>query len=250
MLTKDHISEFQKKGFTVLTNGVQEEELNLLHEEADTLSNYLMSEGYDLITDLGCVVEPWTCGYLDLPEEAKNYKTDAYEYSRIRDTLYWPNTCITTTTASHIILDKYGNYAAQLLDQKTVYLLNEQFIIKPPTTRSSSSFAWHRDSDYYRDDRHRDICSIACWTALDSVTEHNGTIEIEDFLGTHHTICAEAGTIVFMSDQLVHKSTCNLSSKFRRVYMNQFSASPLYHLDSDQQCLALAVPSPFQNSLP
>ncbi|KAG2228982.1 hypothetical protein INT48_007273, partial [Thamnidium elegans] len=152
--------------------GLQEQELNLLHEEADTLSNYLMSEGYDLITDLGCVV---------------------------------------------------GS--------------------------SSTSFAWHRDSDYYQDDRHRDIRSIACWTALDSVTEHNGTIEIRDFLGTHHTICAEAGTIVYMSDQLVHKSTCNLSSKFRRVYMNQFSASPLYYLDSDEQCVALAVPSPFQNSL-
>ncbi|KAI8083747.1 hypothetical protein BDF21DRAFT_492653 [Thamnidium elegans] len=205
-----------------------------------------MSEGYDLITDLGCVVEPWTCGYLDLPE-TKNYKTDAYKYSSIRDTIYWPNTC--TTTASHIILHKYGNYAAQLLDQKIVYLLNEQFIIKPPIGSSSTSFAWHRDSDYYQDDRHRDIRSIACWTALDSVTEHNGTIEIRDFLGTHHTICAEAGTIVYMSDQLVHKSTCNLSSKFRRVYMNQFSASPLYYLDSDEQCVALAVPSPFQNSL-
>jgi hypothetical protein len=33
-----------------------EEELCILHEEADILSNHLMSEGYDLIKDFGCVI--------------------------------------------------------------------------------------------------------------------------------------------------------------------------------------------------
>lgn len=32
------------------------EELDALVEEADTLANYLMDEGFDLVNDLGCIV--------------------------------------------------------------------------------------------------------------------------------------------------------------------------------------------------
>lgn len=80
---------------------------------------------------------------------------------------------------------------------------------------------------------------MACWTALDEVTEENGTIQIIDFLGTSTTIRVPSSTVVFMSDKLLHKSTNNLTLKFRRVYMVQFSTAPL--MMPDHQPLALAI---------
>lgn len=74
---------------------------------------------------------------------------------------------------------------------------------------------------------------------MDTVNEKNGTIEIKDFLGNQEIICVPAGSIVFMSDQLLHKSTGNASNKFRRAYMTQFSASPLLY--NDGQCVGLAI---------
>ncbi|KAI9363665.1 hypothetical protein BD770DRAFT_469604 [Pilaira anomala] len=236
MLTESHLTEFRTKGYTILENALDKEELELLYQESNILSNHLMSEGYDLTKDLGCIIEPWTCGYLD-PLETNEYKMDRDRYSRIRNEIYWPNTC--TTTASRIILDKYGRtWAAQLLEQTNVYLLNEQFIVKPPLTRSS--FEWHRDSDYYKEQSHREIPSVACWTALDEVTEENGTIQIIDFLGLSTTIRVPSSTVVFMSDKLLHKSTNNTTLKFRRVYMVQFSTAPLLIMP-DHQPLALAI---------
>lgn len=42
--------------FFLLLLALSQEELSILHEEADILSNHLMSEGYDLIKDFGCVI--------------------------------------------------------------------------------------------------------------------------------------------------------------------------------------------------
>ncbi|KAG2201993.1 hypothetical protein INT47_000532 [Mucor saturninus] len=235
MLTGANILEFQTKGYTILINGLSEAELKHLHDEADTLTNYLISEGYDIINDFGCIVEPWSCGFLD---GSSDYNMDRDKYSKIRNSISWNNSC-DTVQASDIVLSKYGSTWASLLLQQQVYLLNEQFIIKPPFSLLSSPFAWHKDSDYYQDERHRQERTVACWTALDTVDENNGTIEIKDFLGNQETICVPAGSIVFMSDQLLHTSTGNASSKFRRAYMTQFSSSPLLYQDG--QCVALAI---------
>lgn len=71
------------------------------------------------------------------------------------------------------------------------------------------------------------------------MNEKNGTLEIKDFLGNQQIIRVPAGSIVFMSDQLLHKSTGNASQQFRRAYMTQFSSSPL--LSRHGQCIGLAV---------
>lgn len=79
MLTRANILEFQEKGYTILIDGkgvdemilltgekkkglknefigLTKQELAHLHDEADTLTNYLISEGHDIIHDFGCIV--------------------------------------------------------------------------------------------------------------------------------------------------------------------------------------------------
>lgn len=65
-------------------------------------------------------------------------------------------------------------------------------------------------------------------------------MQLVDFLGENKILKASAGTVLFMSNQLLHKSTGNSSHLFRRAFMAQFSTCPL--LDDLQQCVGLAIP--------
>ncbi|RCI05788.1 hypothetical protein CU098_013130 [Rhizopus stolonifer] len=188
MLTDKHCLEFDKKGYTILFNALDQNETETFHNEADELANYLMSEGYDLVQDLGCIVEPLTCGYLDKPK-TDDYKTNKLEYSQHRDSI------LSGTSISDIILNKYATWASKLLQSDDIFLLNEQYIVKPPRTRSD--FAWHKDSDYYHDVRARVQPSIACWTALDDVDGLNGTLILQD----DTLVEMASGSIVFMSKE-------------------------------------------------
>ncbi|KAI9246199.1 hypothetical protein BY458DRAFT_528133 [Sporodiniella umbellata] len=233
MLTDKHSQEFNTNGYTILLAGLSSKEVEDLCNESDELTNYLMSEGRDLLKDLGCIVEPWTCGYLDQPQ-TNAYKTNIKEYKSHRDSI------LPDATISNIVLNKYSMWASQLLRSETVYLLNEQYIVKPPKT--CSDFDWHKDSDYYRDRRVREKCSIACWTALNDVNELNGTLVLQD----HTLVDVPAGSIVFMSSHLLHKSTGNKTSLFRRAFMPQFSTEPFVDLDKphlplSERCLGLAI---------
>ncbi|KAI7897799.1 uncharacterized protein BX663DRAFT_527226 [Cokeromyces recurvatus] len=202
-----------------------------------------MTEGYDLIHDLGCIVEPWTCGFLEFENDF--YKTDVKEYKKLRDSIL---DCDNGTLISDLVLHKYGAWARQLLETEDTYLLNEQYIIKPPSIFGLSQFAWHRDSDYYDDVRHRQEPTVACWTALDDVNRFNGTVELVDFQNNSYLLEVPAGSILFMSHRLLHHSTSNSSpQKFRRAYMAQFSKQPLVYFDKKEdlplasRCVALAV---------
>ncbi|CAO3623858.1 unnamed protein product [Cunninghamella blakesleeana] len=254
-LTVEHINEYQTKGYTILLNALTEEEVDLLHEEADMFINHLLSEGYDLLQDFGGVIEPFNCGLLDpLPstESQNRYKVNKSIYIDRRNQI--------SPSVAQLLLNSIGSLAQSLLygtlnnksNDKT-YLLNEQYIIKPPKTKNTSIFAWHRDSDYYQDISLRNEKTIACWIAVDSVNEENGTIYIKDPSSNendhHHdedslAISIPAGSIVFMSSQLLHKSSGNASSKFRRVFMPQYSKKPL--LDPQTSLpIALSVPINF-----
>ncbi|CAO3665816.1 unnamed protein product [Rhizopus microsporus] len=121
------------------------------------------------------IIEPWTCGYIDTPE-TKEYKVNKQEYVKIRDSIYPSD----HATVSGLLFDTYAIWASQLLNSKDIYLLNEQYIVKPPLSSSYSQFVWHRDSDYYHDTSIKNQMTVACWTALDDVNRVNGTVIVED----------------------------------------------------------------------
>ncbi|CDH50812.1 predicted protein [Lichtheimia corymbifera JMRC:FSU:9682] len=236
-LEQSHLEHFGTHGYTILYNALTHEQLEALYNEAEALVNYLISEDLDINTEYGCVIEPLTCGILDPPESA-SYKTNPLAYQQRR------NQILDNDIASSFILGSLAKWAASLLhvDQDVVYLMNEQFIVKPPRTSDTSQFKWHQDSEYL-DRSLRNERSIACWIALDDVDQHNGTILLGDPEKEQEAtpVCIPAGSIVFMSDQLYHKSTGNASGRFRRVFMPQYSKVPMIgHGNGD--VVGLAVP--------
>ncbi|KAH8555147.1 hypothetical protein BGW37DRAFT_525256 [Umbelopsis sp. PMI_123] len=217
MLTDTQCLHFAEKGYVIYERGLSWEQMELLHHEADILLNHVMDRDLDLVRDLGCIIEPLACGYIDdLPAD---YRTSVQVFCEQRD-LILDNGCST----SEILFSKMSKWSAQLLQCRSVYLLNEQYIIKPPSSRADSSFRWHTDGEYLpANEQH--IKSVACWTALDDVDESNGSLTIKPLDGSdEYLVNVAAGSIVFLSNRVVHKSTANQSRLFRRAYMPQYSA--------------------------
>ena len=136
----------------------------------------------------------------------------------------------------------------------TAYLFHEQFVVKGPEV--GMKFGWHQDSGYVGFD-HRPYMS--CWAALDDVSEENGTVYVLPFsrAGTRrrqeHSILDEsndkigyygddpgipviapAGSILVFSSVSFHRSSTNTSDGWRRVYLTQYSAEPIYTEDGSR----------------
>ncbi len=136
----------------------------------------------------------------------------------------------------------------------TAYLFHEQFVVKGPEV--GMKFGWHQDSGYVGFD-HRPYMS--CWAALDDVSEENGTVYILPFsrAGTRHRqehtmeegtndkigyfgddpgvpVVAPAGSVAVFSSVSFHRSSPNISGGWRRVYLTQYSAEPIYTEDGSR----------------
>lgn len=75
-------------------------------------------------TEIRVSLEPWSCGFLD--GSSRGYKMDRDEYSKIRNSISWNDSC-DTIQASDIVLSKYGStWASLLLEQPQVYLVSMQ----------------------------------------------------------------------------------------------------------------------------
>lgn len=132
-------------------------------------------------------------------------------------------------------------------------LFNEQYIVKPPRSGLESSFAWHRDSDWCRDQALGSFISI--WVALDDVHADNGGLLVRP--GTHLRtmtvtddgplarkpipIHLSAGSAVILSDMVAHSSGPNPLQYARRAWMPQFSSSPVVWR-STKDPVSLAIP--------
>ncbi|TPX67411.1 hypothetical protein SpCBS45565_g03797 [Spizellomyces sp. 'palustris'] len=243
--------------------------LKALQNECDALFNDLEE---DVVEDLGCIVEP-----LHNLEHAARTMYDIYQRRRSLVTEV-------SKPAASIMSSSVAPYARLLLPPTqdlclagAQHIFNEQYIIKPPHAGPQSAFQWHQDSQFMSDES-RLVPTIACWIALDDVSEHNGTLKVEpyftvippsatakqkpDDIRTYNymhtekaarylahsdpspiTINLRAGSILFMSGYVRHCSTPNRTGRFRRVYMPQFSAGPV-KADDGQTLVALAVPLP------
>ena len=170
-------------------------------------------------------------------------------------------------------------------------LFNDQFIVKPSfqrgddTNNISTSFAWHRDSDWCRNDAMNDSGTISkthnhhpyisVWIALDDATIENGCLIIRP--GSHLAICPSkvaqknsseekfsvdvnvdvplcmtAGSAVIMVDTVEHCSGGNTSQYSRRAWMPQFSSQPILWNDDDDAStpVSLAIPLLHQHPPP
>jgi ectoine hydroxylase-related dioxygenase (phytanoyl-CoA dioxygenase family) len=141
----------------------------------------------------------------------------------------------------------------------TVYLHNDQFVVKGQDQRSR--FAWHQDSGYsvYRGGAELHQPYLTCWIALDDMSAQNGTISVLSFneLGEGKLVEhwwdedeaamigytggksgslmeVSAGSIVCFSSFTMHRSGMNRTEHLRRSYIVQY-ASTAFGFQNDPQ---------------
>ncbi|KAJ1798066.1 hypothetical protein LPJ59_002743 [Coemansia sp. RSA 2399] len=257
-LTDEQLAFFRIHGYLVVPGFLTTHELAMYRTESETLVNHCYEQG-DLVAHWGCVVEPLGCGYFPDSEITAGVRTDRAKYVALRTQLS-PRALVQCT------LDKFGTCAQQLLllahTQNAVdktYLLNEQYIVKPPYAKAG--FAWHQDILYFKPEE-RSNAVVSVWTPIDDVSLENGTVWVDPFPDPHRpgeyarasdesskqgsVFAAElaAGSALFMDGRLRHCSTDNNSSRFRSVYMPQFSLGRIQRPNASEgaACTAFAIP--------
>ncbi|KAJ2697955.1 hypothetical protein FB645_005785 [Coemansia sp. IMI 203386] len=254
LFTQDQVSFYCKNGFLIVDGFLTPKEIATYSAEAQTLVNHCYEHG-DIVTHWGCVVEPFGCGFFDSTEISELARTTRKGFVALRNTLFESNSAATCT------LDKFGRCAEQLLvacgTSEKAYLLNDQYIVKPPH-EPSAQFAWHQDVLYFSNEE-RQYPVVSVWTPLDSVDETNGTVLVDPFPDPDRPgvytdsgnaqntrvfpAVLAAGSALFMDGRLRHCSTGNNSSRFRTVYMPQFSLGQMVKKETaEANYTALAVP--------
>ena len=212
---------FADEGFFILDRAVPAGELELLRRECgrlvDERDREMDRRGVDM---------------LDLDHRGRRYFLHAYETS--------------PDVRRFVFSDLMANAARTALGD-TVYLFNEQFVVK--AAERGMRFGWHQDSGFI-DYPH--LPYLTCWIPLDDVSEANGTVfllpyaragtrdvvshtrdpETNDMIGyfgddAGDPVVVSAGSIVCFSSALFHRSGPNNTEHMRRVYVAQYSAAPV-----------------------
>src|SRR5688500_20346528 len=85
---------------------------------------------------------------------------------------YFVNDCsVASPTLQRLVLGELMASICRALLGDTVYLFNDQYVVKGAEV--GTSFAWHQDSGYVGYP-HRPY--LTCWCALDDANEANGTV--------------------------------------------------------------------------
>jgi hypothetical protein len=134
------------------------------------------------------------------------------------------------------------------------YFFLDQYVVK--AAEQGMAFGWHQDSGYIAAEHpHRPY--LTCWTALDDMSEANGTISVlpltrpgvprqridhhqdartNDMVGYDgpdpgDLVTCPAGSIALFSSITFHRSGFNRTERMRRVYLTQYSPEPILRPD-------------------
>ena len=224
-VTAEHAREFREEGFFILRGAVSPDDLDMLRGECQRFTDSRDQEMDRLGVDK-----------LDLDRRGSRYFVHAYGKSQIVERF--------------LSSDRMVQIAQAALGD-TVYLFNEQFVVK--AAESGMPFSWHQDSGFI-DYPHRPY--LTCWIALDDMTEANGTVyllpypragtrdvvkhardeESNDLVGYFgedpgDPVIAPAGSMACFSSTLFHRSGRNTTDRVRRVYVAQYAAEPILSED-------------------
>jgi ectoine hydroxylase-related dioxygenase (phytanoyl-CoA dioxygenase family) len=227
-ITPEHVDQFREQGFFVLRGIVPPGDLDMLHGECQRVIDAREREMDRLGVDK-----------LDLDHRGSRYFLHAYGKS--------------PAVERFLSSDLMVQIARAALGD-TVYLFNEQFVVK--AAERGMQFSWHQDSGFI-DYAHRPY--LTCWIALDDTTEANGTVYLLPYsrAGTRDVVkhvrdqqsndlvgyfgddpgdpvIVPAGSIACFSSTLFHRSGPNTTDRMRRVYVAQYSAEPILSEDGSQ----------------
>lgn len=145
----------------------------------------------------------------------------------------------------------FSDYMAQVCQATlgpNVYLFKNQFVVKCADV--GMKFAWHQDSGYIAEPHPP---YLTCWTALDDVSEENGTVYVlpwsrsdrpgefiehvrepgtNDLIGytgddPGQPVTVPAGGMAVFSSLTLHRSGANTTNRARRVYLVTYSPEPM-----------------------
>ena len=219
--TPENVGQFRDEGFLVLESVLPGSELEALRGECRRFIDERDREMDRLGVDM-----------LDLDHRGSRYFVHAYGKS---------------PAVERFLFSELMAQIAKAALGDTVYLFNEQYVIK--AAERGMKFGWHQDSGFIPY-AHRPY--LTCWIALDDVTEANGTVyllpysragtrevvehvrdeETNDLIGYFgddpgDPVIVPAGSIACFSSTLFHRSGPNMTGRMRRVYLAQYSAEPL-----------------------
>ncbi|PVU92241.1 hypothetical protein BB559_003775 [Furculomyces boomerangus] len=170
--SNDQINYFNNFGFLIVENFLERKEIDMLYEEGNNITNFCLEQG-DLVTEWGCVIEPFGSGYLSgLGDIPKDIKTNREKYFNTRK--------LAGNEKIEAILDKYYTFSKALVpNPSSPVLFNEQYIVKPPN--SKAEFSWHQDRLYLKNYDGYNIPIISCWTPLQDMNTKNGSLIIKPY---------------------------------------------------------------------
>jgi ectoine hydroxylase-related dioxygenase (phytanoyl-CoA dioxygenase family) len=220
-VTTAHADRFRDEGFFVLEGVLAPHEVQALAGECRRLVEQRDGEMERLGVDT-----------LDLDHRGRRYFVPAYASSDV---------------VRRFLVSDLMTRIAQAALGDTVYVFNEQFVVK--AAERGMAFGWHQDSGFigYPHDRY-----LTCWITLDDVSEANGTVyllpysragtrervqhvhdaQTNDMVGYFgddpgDPVIAPAGSIACFSSTLFHRSGPNTTDHMRRIYVAQYSATPI-----------------------
>jgi ectoine hydroxylase-related dioxygenase (phytanoyl-CoA dioxygenase family) len=152
----------------------------------------------------------------------------------------------------------------------TVYLFNEQFVVK--AADRGLRFGWHQDSGFIR---YPHEPYLTCWIPLDDVDAENGTVwllpytragtraavehvldpETNDLIGyvgddPGDPLVLAAGSIACFSSTVFHRSGPNTTGCTRRAFVAQYSVQPILdEVGSRPRHLAVPLTTPDRSPL-
>jgi ectoine hydroxylase-related dioxygenase (phytanoyl-CoA dioxygenase family) len=221
VLTEEHGRRYREEGFFVLEDVVPAADLEALRGECRRFIDERDREMDRLGVDT-----------LDLDHRGSRYFVHAFGKS---------------PAVERFLFSDLMAQVAQAALGETVYLFNEQYVVK--AAERGMKFGWHQDSGFIPY-RHRPY--LTCWIPLDDVTEANGTVyllpysragtcevvehvrdeESNDLVGYFgddpgDPVIVPAGSIAGFSSTLFHRSGPNTTDHVRRVYLAQYSTEPI-----------------------
>jgi ectoine hydroxylase-related dioxygenase (phytanoyl-CoA dioxygenase family) len=220
-----HGRRFREEGFFVVERALSADALALLQRECERLVEEREAEMDRLGLDV-----------LDLDHRGRRYFLHGYD---------------TSAALRRFLTSDFMVELARTALGETVYLFNEQFVVK--AADRGLQFSWHQDSGFIR---YPHDPYLTCWIPLDDVDAENGTVwllpysragtrmavehvadpETNDLVGyvgedPGDPLILPAGSVACFSSTVFHRSGPNSTGRMRRAFVAQYSAQPI--LDED-----------------
>ena len=241
LVTEEAREQYRTEGYMIFEKVIPDEILDMLRRECSYFH-----------------------GYIDGLMDAKGKTTDSLNYKGKR--YFIANEYRKSADLWRFIFHPIMAEIAMAALGESVYLFHEQWVLKG--AYQGMKFSWHQDSGYVTsgnpDASHNPY--LTCWCPLDDVNEENGTVYIlphsrggtsheifehEEDLSTNDLVGYKgddkgiplnlpAGSVAAFTSYNFHRSGANSTPNMRRVYLPQYSATPI--LNGDGSLWAGAVP--------